>query len=217
MFEPIVDLWKQYSSKFAPQWAPDDPRHDLSAEVRERLGQLDLILDHLATSLAVIAIDPLEARREAEWVRNAGPRLAAGEITQDEFMAGFRPKTNEQLRWNEVRLFAEMFYLVAWRLRVVLNGPPPREFPNLQRIEAKSIREVRNLLIEHPEHGSPVPNYTQRLIVTDTGPVLKSSTVVIRVATGRSEPDEDSVDRGLYVNAEEFRRELEACLIETLS
>jgi hypothetical protein len=66
-----------------------------------------------------------------------------------------------------VRLFTEIFYFVAWRLRRVFNSPEPRAFRNLRRLQAKGIRDVRNLLIEHPEHGKPVANYQQSLTVMD--------------------------------------------------
>jgi len=118
--------------------------------------------------------------------------------------------------WREVRLFTEIFYLVAWRLREVLNSPGPRAFPNLRRIEAKGIRDVRNLLIEHPEDGKPVANYQQSLTVTDDGPVLRTREILVRVGPGRVSPTDESVDRGLYVNADELRREMDACLREAL-
>ncbi|MDQ3258431.1 MAG: hypothetical protein M3R15_31855, partial [Acidobacteriota bacterium] len=172
---------------------------------------------------AIIAGDPQENRRNAERFLNARSRLLTGEITEDEFFnVGFEHKSTEQYRqfsrgFDEVRLFTEMFYLVAWRLVEVLNGRASHAFPNLRKINAKSIRDVRNHLIQHPDKRRPVPDYQQRLIVTDAGPVLKTTTFLIRGATGRSGPDEDSVDKGLYVNAEELRRKLEACLIKALS
>jgi len=222
MYEPIIKPWEQYRAKQSPQWRQDDPRHHLAAEVGARLTQLDLVLDHLGASLAIIAGDPHENRRNAEWALSAGPRLGKGEITEEEYLAGLKHKSNEQhgqfIRgFEEVRLFTEMFYLVAWRLMEVLNGSGSRAFPSVCKIKGRSIRDVRNHLIQHPEKRKPVPDYRQRLIVTDAGPVLKTSTVLVRGATGRSEPDEASVDRGLYVNAEELRGELDACLINALS
>ena len=57
-----------------------------------------------------------------------------------------KPESRAGLRASEeVRLFSEMFYFVAWRLREVLNGPKPRAFPEIRRIEAKGIRDVRNV------------------------------------------------------------------------
>jgi hypothetical protein len=220
MFETAAELWKQYCSKHASAWAVDDPRAGLSAEVRERLEQLDLILKHLSRALKAVKIDPEQMRKDAEWMDKATPLLQSGAITQEEYAAGFGRKSDEELReyvdaWSEVRLFTEVFYLVAWRLREILHAPSVRAFPRL-KLEAKSIREVRNLLIEHPEDGRPAPNFSQSLMVTDDGPTLKTSEVLMQGGSGRVTAAESSRDRGLYVNAEEFRVELEAVLAAAL-
>jgi hypothetical protein len=221
MYETAGALWKQYCTKYSAEWVGDDPRHDLSAEVRERLTQLDLVLEHLSRALALVAIDPERAKRDAEWFTKAQPRLARGEITEEEFAAGLSrtSRTPEESRgyvhaWGEVRLFTEIFYFVAWRLREIFNNRKPEAFSNLRQIKARGIRDVRNLLIQHPEHGKPVPNYRQWLVVTDDGPVLKSSEVLVR--GGSVSATDESVDRGLYVNADELRREMEACLGDAL-
>ena len=96
--------------------------------------------------------------------------------------------------WYEIRLFTETFYFFAWRLREVVNGGGGVEFVGVRRIQAKGVRDVRNVLIEHPEHGKPSGNYQQSLTVTDAGPVLKSSTIVVRGASGRVDPDDASLD-----------------------
>lgn len=222
MYETVGDLWKQYCAKYSAEWVKDDPRHDLSSEVSQRLTQLDLVLEHLRRSLALVT-DPERAKRDAEWFRKAQPRLARGEITAEEFEAGFSrtSRTPEEDRAylhasNEVRLFTEIFYFVAWRLRQVFNSLEPRAFRNLRRLKAKGIRDVRNMLMEHPEHAKPVANYQQSLTVTDDGPVLKTREILVRGGSGRVSPTDESVDRGLYVNADELRREMEACLGEAL-
>lgn len=221
MYETVCDLWKQYCTKYSADWVGNDPRHDLSAEVRERLTQLDLVLEHLGRALALVAIDPERAKRDTEWFTKTQPRLARGEISEEEFAAGLSrtSRTPEESRgyvhaWSEVRLFTEIFYFVAWRLREVLNNRKPEAFPDLRQIKARGICDVRNLLIQHPEHGQPVPNYRQWMVVTDDGSVLKSSEVLVR--GDRVSAPEESVDRGLNVNADELRREIEACLTEAL-
>jgi len=221
MYKTASELWKQYCAKYSAEWVGDDPRHDLSAEVRERLTQLDLVLEHLSRAVALVAVDPERTKRDAEWFRKAQPRLARGEITEEEFAAGLSrtSRTPEESRgyvhaWNEVRLFTEIFYFVAWRLREVLNNREPEAFRNLRRIKARGIRDVRNLLIQHPEHGRPMPNYRQWLVVTDDGPVLKSSEVLVRA--GSVSATDESVDRGLYVNANELQHEIETCFEDAL-
>jgi hypothetical protein len=188
----------------------------LSAEVNVRLDQLDLILTHLRRAIAVITPDQEEMARRAEWTAKVGPLLERGEIPEEVFWAGIPQSSPEELRahelgWKEVRLFTEVFYFVAWRLREVLNTQGPYAFPHRGNIEAKGIRTVRNLLLEHPEHATD-PNYRQDLSVTDDGPVLKSLAAVFYPHTGRAGADPESLDHGLYVNAKEFGQEVEACL-----
>ena len=213
MFEDVISLWRQYCDKHAPSWASDDPRHDLSAEVRDRLAQLDIVLEYLKTALAVFAGDPTETRRQLKWMMEAKSRLDAGQITEEEYLAGVScPKSPEELgafvrAGAEIRLFTETFYFVAWRLREVLRRGGTLAFPGFSNFDALGVRSVRNQLMEHPER-SDSRNFRQHLVVTDAGPVLKSSTMVIRAATGRAEPDSDSVDRGLFVTAQEFHDEL---------
>lgn len=213
MFDDLVDLWKQYVAKHAHSWQPDDPRHDLSAEVRERLVQLDIVLEYLKAALAVFFGDPAETRRELQRVIQAKNRLDSGEITQEDYIARLSaPKSPEQLRAlaraaDEVRLFTETFYFVAWRLREVLRRGGTLAFPGFSNFDAPGVRSVRNQLLEHPEKPDG-RNFRQHLVVTDAGPVLKSPTIVLRTSTGQTEPGSESVDRGLYINAREFHDEL---------
>jgi hypothetical protein len=190
--------------------------------VDERLSQLDLILEQLGRALSDVKPDPAESRRNAEWGLQQGPRLAAGEITEEQYFAGVSRNPPHNARdyiraWAEVRLFTETFYCVAWRLREILNAPTIRAFPNLRAVEAREVRDVRNLLIQHPEDGRPVPNVQQHMIVTDDGPSLKSSWFVIHGTAGRVSAAQDGVDRGRYINAKELRDELEARLAEALA
>jgi len=221
MYETLGKLWKDYGNKYSTQWDGNDPRHGLSAEVGERLTQLDLILDHLKVALAAVAIDPKRLKHDVEWMTKAQPLFARGEMTKEEYSAGFSPPPEVDGRryvraWNEVRLFTEMFYFVAWRLLQVLNMRKPVAFPNLPKIKATGIRNVRNLLIEHPEDAKAAANYQQSLIVTDDGPVLKTMEVLIGGSPRRVSATSESVDRGLYVNAEKLRGEIEECLREAL-
>jgi hypothetical protein len=47
----------------ATEISEDDPKHNLSAEVRTRLKQLDIILNNLRSALDVIHRDPHELER----------------------------------------------------------------------------------------------------------------------------------------------------------
>jgi len=206
MYETVGKLWEDYRNKYSTQWSGNDPQGSLSAEISQRLLQLDLILDHLKQALSSIR-EPEREKRDLEWFKQAQPRFARGEITEEEYFAGFSPPQRDRQSyiraWGDVRLFTEMFYFVAWRLLEVLNMQGPVAFPNLREIKAEGIRKVRNLLIQHPEDAGAAANYEQSLIVTDDGPVLKTRAVVIKGNPQRVSATNESVDRGLYVNAED--------------
>lgn len=216
VFEEIADLWKQYLAVHAPSWESDDARHDLGAEVRERLMQLDLVLAHLKRAVAAVTPDPEKMRRDIAWGQEGLSRLEAGEMSEEEFTAGFRsvPTSREQIRawdraWREVRLFTEAFYFIAWRMVNILNST----FAGFNKLKdrVRGVTLVRNRLLEHPERKDS-RNFRQQLVITDAGPILKGVAVVVRAATGRTEPDAPSVDRGLFVNAKELHDELMECL-----
>lgn len=107
-----------------------------------------------------------------------------------------------------MRLFTEAFYFFAWRLVEALTPRGKLTFPGIKEPNARGVRIVRNLLIQHPEKPKHGGNFRQHLTITDAGPVLKSSVMVIRTATGRIDPNHDSLDRGLFANAQELHGEL---------
>lgn len=212
MFEATRQLWKQYASAVSQAWAPDDPRHGLGSEATVRLEQLDIILENLERALESVQPDSVEAARNREWLAHALPSLQAGEMTPEDYLSGFAmpvpsPTSGAKLirGWAEVQLFTETFYMVAWRLMEVINGKRPRDFPGLGSVPAIGITIVRNHLIQHPEkHGH---DYRQSLVVTSCGPVLKATAVRFH-ESGDTGPTDESVDRGLYVNARQLHDEL---------
>lgn len=217
MFEDALELWKSYLSVHVPSWLEDDPRQGLSAEVRERLGQLDIILEHLDSAIATVQGDPVENQRFMEQALQNKSLVDSGQITPEEFMerqVAASPKRGmEWVRtWEEVKLFTEMFYFVAWRLVQVVTARGPFSFPGIKGIRAKGVSRVRNQLLEHPEHPGEKGNYQQWLTLTSDGPVLKSNTMIVRSDTGRADPDDESLDRGLFVNAVKLHDELVAAL-----
>jgi hypothetical protein len=205
MFEEIRELWKGYRISHSEDWPPPDIRADLAAEVENRLEQLDLLLDFLDRAIAATRSDPETSRRETEEFLREATRYQRGELTEEEYRAFImsRPMQVVPRRvWSEIRLFTEAFYFFAWRIHEILDAVGPRALPGIGRFSASGIRTVRNLLLEHPEHGDE-PLYIQSLVVTDDGPVLKTTSFMIK--SNRSVADPESVDRGLFRNAEEFR------------
>ena len=148
-------------------------------------------------------------------MQQAAPKLEAGEITFDEYLGGFPSTQNPPSRdallaaaraAQEIELFTETFYFVAWRLREVLNRRGTFAFPGLGQVEARGVLDVRNHLIEHPEQVSK--NFARHLVITSAGPVLKSSSIVVRTSSGNIDPADESMDRGLFVNAQELHDQL---------
>jgi hypothetical protein len=137
-------------------------------------------------------------------------QLNAGSISMDEYVARIpSSKMNPYLfqdTFDRLRLFAETFYFVAWRLRQVLNSQPPRHFPHITRLSTPALVKVRNHLLEHPEHGKAHARYEQHFMLTDSGLVLKTSEVLIR--DGKTMAATVHEDQGLYRNAEELHEEL---------
>jgi hypothetical protein len=202
----------------------DDIRHDRAAEVRTRLGQLDIILKYLRMTLDVLAPDPQEVKRANCWGQENYPAFRRGEISMEQWIDGTsvpcQVKSEDYIEaWESITLFTESFYFFAWRLMEVLNIKDRDNrfrFPGLGTIEAEGIRNIRNQLLQHPERGYKDSDkcrrrFVQGLVVTDSGPVLRTTEVAIMSATGETIPTDNSVDKeGLYVTAEKFRDELQA-------
>jgi hypothetical protein len=225
VYEDVSELWKRYLSKVAETWPQNDPRHNLAGEVRDRLRQLNRILRHLHNAIEVVTrpADPDEIARERDVVEEwaaLDQRLANGEITDLEY---FKAKIEMESRWPkqspawhdawvDISIFTETFYHWAWRLIIVLRGEagPPYKFPGgLTKVNVPVIREVRNYLIQHPENVKGDQNFTLGLVITSSGPVLRSLGAVIKGDSDRMEPLPESVDQGLFVAAERLRDELE--------
>ena len=123
----------------------------------------------------------------------------------------FKLRLNEynQLMF-EAEYYVETFYFIAFRVREILKKKNNSKylFPNLKNFESKGVCNVRNHLLEHPEkHGGVL---TQSFGVGgDIGPVLKLA---------HSENDRpDSKDKGMWLNINEFKTNLEKLLLRALN
>lgn len=201
----------------------DDVRHDLAAEVRVRLGQLDIILKHLSDARSVDHPDSQELKRVNIWAQENHSALLRGEITMEQWIDGTSlPRQVEPQRyleyieaWESIVLFTESFYFFAWRLMECLNNRSNQfRFPGLERIKADGVSDVRNHLLQHPEnHFDGSENSRQRfkqgLVVTSSGPVLRTTEFAIKSATGEMIPTENTEDKGLDITARKFCDELQ--------
>lgn len=192
MFEVAAERWKDYLSQVGASWPGDDVRHNLGGEVRDRLRQLDRILKHLHAAIGAVSPDPVEAREKMEWALANRHRVAAGEMTQEEFIAGSLTTTPDPSTlvgsWGDISIFTEAFYFCAWRMIEVLNGGGPYSFPSLRKVTAPAITIVRNHLLQHPEKVKDGQGFTLgpcHLVILSSGPVLRSLGGVTRSESGQ--------------------------------
>lgn len=110
----------------------------------------------------------------------------------------------------EAEFYVESFYFMAFRVREILKKRDKKGhlFPQLKGFESEGVRNVRNHLIEHPEnHGGVLCQGFG--IGDDNGPRLKP---------GFSENDRpESMDKGMRLNAIEFKINLEKLLSTALN
>ena len=119
MYERLGELWKQYCTKYSGEWVGDDPRHDLSAEVRERLTQLDLVLEHLSGHSPLLPSIQSERNAMLNGLQKLSRAWHAGNysgiirgIVINVTSGGPRGYVQHE---GEVRLFTEYFYFVSGR------------------------------------------------------------------------------------------------------
>ncbi len=110
--------------------------------------------------------------------------------------------------WDETHLFTEVFYLIAWRVINVTEA----SFGFPRSLRTIGAARVRHDLIEHPK---TLKAHEPSLVITDAGPILRTNVAAIK-PDGKSGPTAESLDRGLFVNAEELRDRLEQHLKSVL-
>lgn len=210
MFAVTIALFDEY---YRAADASDEPGfiRDLGCEVRERLRQLNFIIERvrqLEADAGVVKsrilrsmhdhIEDLD-RRGRSFAEEPPPPSAT--LTKEE---------RDSLVANtfEMRLLTESFYYLASRVRTILTHKS-KPLPRLSSFECKCVRDVRNHLLEHPE-GRNSQVYVQSFgWGAPRGPVLK--------AIRRTDQKEVFPDQGLYRNADEFRVSLERVLKMALS
>jgi hypothetical protein len=112
---------------------------------------------------------------------------------------------------DRLELHTEAFYLFGWRLIDVLNGSGVYGFDGVAKVNAKGVLLVRNHLLQHPEKPGHGGQFQQSMVVTDRGPSLKTTMVIVNPVSG-TRVLEDWVDQGLFVNAEELRAGIESAI-----
>ena len=176
---------------------------ELGAEVRRRLKQLDFLLRRIG-ELEEVTSKALERPQAAlkshvQRIKHHGHDFECVPAPED-----CKVRKEESDAYNaaefEMELLTGSFYYLASRVRTIikLKSAP---MPKLQSFEAAKVRNVRNKLLEHAESKD-----SQVLIQSFAhggkhGPVIK--------AIRSSDQVNIFPDDGLYVNAEEFKCNLE--------
>lgn len=179
---------------------------DLGCEVRERLQQLDYIVEK------VRVLEELERRtfsRHQQALKDHVANLKSKGIAFESVPAPADTKiTSEEAQMAvrasfEMKLLTESFYYLAGRVRTIVRNPG-KPLPGLDSFECEGVRNVRNKLLEHAEGSDSQVSIQSFGSGGPNGPVLKA----LRYAG----QEQVFPDRGLYMNAEEFRENLEKAL-----
>lgn len=172
---------------------------DLAAEALERLNQMQFLL-----SMVLTIKDHIQSGRPLDFSDFAMPIETPAEASE----AG----TGHIIRHGFflVRLYAESFYYIAFRFCKILTSQNKLTgqfaLPRLEGFQSIGIRNVRNNLIEHP--GGPASQVfcQNHSFGGHEGPQLKLQGGVVSF-----------IDKGLFVNAAEFKTNLEVLLNRVLA
>lgn len=181
MFKSTIETFCRYYRQMDASGVPTFNK-DLGSEVRERLEQLQFIINKvhdLRTSLANL------------------PKLR---LTSEQTLQ----LDNILL---EMKVLTESFYYLAFRIRtIVRNGNG--YLPGLQNFECVGVRNVRNKLLEHAEGKDAMVAINSFGVGLGQGPILKAVRLTTQV--------DIFPDKGLFINAIEFAKNLEAHLEDAL-
>lgn len=181
----VAHLFRELRIRHGKAWP--QKTQDLVAEVWVRLEQCEAVLR---------GVRDLE-KRSAK--RRPGVSLEGQRPTDAEWRKFDRARNAVMLMVDELWAMTEAFYHLAWRIREVLEHRECLRW----KLPLKSIRDVRNSLIVHPERGGVIALN----IAYDVpgGPQLKPF--------GGGRPPSTL---GLYVHAAEFADQLTRRLRQVL-
>jgi len=209
MFESTIELYDHYYQKHCDK---PDFNNDLGCEVRERLQQLDYLIEAVQgreQREKLVMKRYLDAfEKHVKYVLDSGLSWEKTPVPSDIKPTSEEAKESIHLVF-EMQLFTECFYYLAGRLRGILKNKI-FPFPGLKSFECEGARNVRNKLLEHVESESQI---TIRSFAWDgakgQGTVLKSAR-----PTGQ---EQVFPDKGLYFNATEIKTNLERLLKQALA
>lgn len=177
--------------------------NDLGVEGRRRIIQAKTLVQKIITLS--------EVEGQAVQVGLKMPPPKAGQTHEDYFASSEyqawksnldTPETKAAVKrfseiTDELELSAECFYWIAGRTRTII-----KKLPGLSSFEATGVRNVRNKLIEHPEKGDSGVVFGGFGWGGPNGPVVKAIRLEQQINI--------FPDKGLYLNAQEFFKNVQA-------
>ena len=209
-FSETRDLLTKFLQQ--PEFKPNPGRESaLCSEVSKRLKQMSFLLSRI-NKLELEASKPNEKYHQQlmeytkKYYANGKPIMDRSKIPDPPSPPPGLEKVGDIM--EEVELLTESFYYIAARARsIIRQGEAPLHV--IKRFEAKGVRNVRNHLIEHSEKKRSGIVEISFGMGAEKGPVLKCI---------RETSTEDIFpDQGLYINAKEFKDNLESILIDKIA
>ena len=194
-FDSTVDMFNTYR-KTVKKLEPNLFSTRLGQEVAKRLKQLSFICNKIRY------YENLINKNYIQPILSKGQRNLLSPLTESHAW-NFLSDPEYQAALFEMEFFVESFYFFADRIRSILSHKKNNILPGLQKFDAKGVCEIRNHFLQHPEkHGM----LTIQSFCTgdEDGPRVK-----IARTSGEDLPPQDP---GLWINAKEFKINLEILL-----
>lgn len=204
-FDSTINLLDTYQAKLRGT-PPPNYNGDLLSETRERLRMLSILYSKVCE-----LHDQATSRSQnlfpsnSEFFEDTPEGIKHKRMpTKEEFNEMNMQFIKHQELVLEMKMYAESFYYFAARIRkILIDKKVP--LPLLNKFEAPGIRNVRNLIIEHPG-DLLIPSCCYG---GAEGPKLKGAHYL-----GQKNVEQD---RGFFINASEFKENLESLLNNAIS
>lgn len=213
-YSEVKELLQSYTEKFSSSFTTQ--QKDLASEFINKLGDLEQISSDIVNvnsqlldvpSLSPSNEDVIEIMGFKLKLKRADPNVpiqldnATKAYSRGNALSSVNPEIIDEERRLE-RLASE-FYRVAHRVVHIAQ-----KLPALTILKAKSIRIIRNQLIEHPESADGGITHDSFSYSKNEGPYVKG----LRVGDKTQ-----FMDKGFKINNEEFLSELKIVLLRSLA
>ena len=203
-FSTVCNLYEKYKNS-NEKIKPEGFNLGFIIEGLEKLKQLDYLFKEIKfLNNEIIKISEKRNQRFKDWhkyIEENHLDYKTEKWPQD--MAGTKEerKNSREILFKS-KLFSEHFYYVAFRLKKIIQYSPGLG----KSFKCEGVTKVRNILIEHPEKAKQEFENSFALGNIEFGPILH--------AMRPKRNDEAFHDNGLFVNAIEFKDNLEKTLIQ---